>query len=37
VVPREIFGPKTVKVAGDWKRMHSEELCDLYSSPTFVE
>ena len=35
VVPKEIFGPKTVEVAEDWKRLHSEELYDLYSSPTY--
>jgi len=34
VVPKEIFRPKTVEVAGDWKRLHNEELCDLYCSPT---
>ena len=33
-VLREIFGPKRDEVT-DWKRMHNEELRDLYSSPKF--
>ena len=30
-VLRRIFGPRRDEVAGDWRRMHSEELNDLYS------
>jgi hypothetical protein len=25
---RRIFGPKRKEVAGDWRRMHDEELCN---------
>jgi len=32
VILREIFGPKMVEVAGDWKRLRNEELHELYSS-----
>jgi hypothetical protein len=28
-----IFGPKRVEVTGEWRKLHSEELIDLYSSP----
>jgi hypothetical protein len=30
---RRIFGPKREEVAGDWRRLHNEELHNLYSSP----
>jgi hypothetical protein len=30
------FGPKKDKVTGVWKKLHNEELHDLYSSPTIV-
>jgi hypothetical protein len=29
----KIFGPKRDEVTGDWRRLHSEELNDLYCSP----
>jgi len=29
---RRIFGPKWDEVAGEWRRLHNEELNDLYSS-----
>ena len=32
-VLRRIFGPKRNVVAGDWRKLHNEELYDLYSSP----
>jgi hypothetical protein len=33
---RRIFGPKRDEVTGEWKRLHNEELNDLYSSPTII-
>jgi hypothetical protein len=35
-VLRRIFGPKRDKVTGEWKRLHKEELNDLYSSPNII-
>jgi hypothetical protein len=35
-VLRKIFGPKRDEVTGVWKRLHSEELNDLYCSPNNV-
>ena len=32
-VLRRIFGPKRAGVTGEWRKLHSEELNDLYSSP----
>jgi hypothetical protein len=32
-VLRRIFGPKMEKVAGDWRRLHNEDLHNLYPSP----
>jgi hypothetical protein len=33
---RKIFGPRRDEVTGDWRRLHKEELNDLYSSPNIV-
>jgi hypothetical protein len=35
-VLRRIFGPKRDGVAGGWRKMHNEELRDLYSSPSII-
>jgi hypothetical protein len=31
-----IFGPKRNEVIGDWRKMHNEELHNLYSSPSII-
>jgi len=31
-----IFGPKRDEVTGEWRKLHNEELNDLYSSPSIV-
>jgi len=36
MVLRKIFGPRRDEVTGKWKRLHNEELNDLYSSPNIV-
>jgi len=36
MVLRGIFGPRRVEVTGEWRRLHNEELNDLYSSPNIV-
>jgi hypothetical protein len=35
-VLRRIFGPKRDEVTGVWRRLHNEELNDLYSSPKII-
>jgi len=35
-VLRRIFGPKRNEVKGEWRKLHNEELSDLYSSPNIV-
>ena len=31
-----IFGPKRDGVTGEWRKLHNDELNDLYSSPNIV-
>jgi hypothetical protein len=31
-----ILGPKRDKVTGEWRKLHNEELRDLYSSPCII-
>jgi PAS domain-containing protein len=33
---RRIFGPKRDGVTGKWRKLHNEELNDLYYSPSIV-
>jgi hypothetical protein len=35
-VLRRIFGPKREEVAGGWRRLHNEELHNLYTSPNAI-
>jgi hypothetical protein len=35
-VLRRIFGPKTDEVTGEWRKLHSDELHNLYSSPDII-
>ena len=32
-VLRRVLGPKREEVTGEWRKLHNEELNDLYSSP----
>ena len=36
MVLRRIFGPRKDEVTGQWRRLHNEELNDLYPSPNIV-
>jgi len=33
----KIFGPKRDEVTGEWRKLHNEELNDLYSSPNIIQ
>jgi hypothetical protein len=32
-----IFGPKREEVAGAWRRLHNEELHNMYASPNIIK
>ena len=34
---RRVFGTKRDEVTGDWRKLHNEELSDLYSLPNIVQ
>jgi hypothetical protein len=36
MVLRKIFVPKSDGVTGEWRRLHDEELRDLYCSPNII-
>ena len=36
MVLRRIFGPRRDEVTGEWRRLHYEDINDLYSSPNIV-
>jgi hypothetical protein len=33
---KKIFGPKKDKATGKWRKLHNEQLYDLYSSPIII-
>jgi hypothetical protein len=35
-VLRRILAPKRDEITGEWRKLHSEELHDLYSSPSII-
>jgi hypothetical protein len=35
-VLRRIFGPKRDEVTGEWRKLHNEDLRDLYFSPSII-
>jgi hypothetical protein len=35
-VLRRVFGPRRDEVTGEWRKLHNEELNDLYSLPNIV-
>ena len=36
-VLRRVFGPKRDEVTGEWRKLHNEELRDLYTLPNIVQ
>jgi hypothetical protein len=35
-VLRRLFGPKRDEVTGGWRKLHNEDLNDLYTSPNII-
>jgi hypothetical protein len=35
-VLRRLFGPKRDEMTGEWRKLHNEELRELYSSPSII-
>jgi hypothetical protein len=35
-VLRRLFGPKREEGAGEWRRLHNEELHSLYATPNII-
>jgi hypothetical protein len=35
-VPRRIFGPRRDEVTEEWRKLHNEELHNLYSHPAII-
>ena len=36
MIVRKVFGPKRDEITGEWRRLHNEELHDLYSSTNVI-
>jgi hypothetical protein len=36
-VLRRVLGPKRDEVTGEWRKLHNEEINDLYSLPNIVQ
>jgi len=36
-VLRRVFGPKRDEITGEWRKLHNEDLRDLYSLPNIVQ
>jgi hypothetical protein len=36
MILKKIFGPKRDDVTEEWRKLHNEELRDLYSSPSVI-
>jgi hypothetical protein len=36
IYTKRVFGPKRDEVTGEWRKLHNEELRDLYSSPSII-
>jgi len=33
---RRVFGPKRTRLTGEWRKLHNEQLNDLYPAPNIV-